>query len=77
MPPSPPSLRPAWRVAGLAFLITVAVGAAVGLVAAIASGSIDRDATAAGIRYGRAFSPFVLIVTIAAYTIQRARRTPR
>ena len=66
-------LRAAWQVALLAFAITLAVGAAVGVIGAMASGSLDRDPYAAGVLYGRAFAPFVIIVTIAAYAIQRAR----
>ncbi len=75
--PSTRALRPAWKVAILAFVITLAIGTAVGLAAAIVSGSIDRDPHRAGVLYGRAFAPFILIVTIAAYVIQRARLTRR
>lgn len=66
-------LRPAWRVALYAFLLTVLVGAGVGLAAAVASGSIDRDPAHAGVLFGRALVPFVVAVTIAAYVIQRSR----
>lgn len=72
-----PPLRPAWKAALAAFAITLGAGAAVGLVAAIASGSIHRDLTTAVLLYGRAFAPFVVIVTIAAYVIQRARHAQR
>jgi len=70
---APRPLRPAWKVAVLGFVLTLAIGAALGAVAAIASGRIDRDPYTAGVLYGRAFAPFVIIVTIAAYAIQRAR----
>jgi ABC-type dipeptide/oligopeptide/nickel transport system permease component len=72
-----PVLRPAWQAALVAFAITLAVGAAVGLIAALASGSIHRDLSTSVFLYGRAFAPFVVIVTVATYAIQRARRAPR
>jgi ABC-type dipeptide/oligopeptide/nickel transport system permease component len=72
-----PALRPAWQAALVAFAITVAAGVAVGLVAAIASGSVHRDLTTAVYLYGRAFAPFVVIVTVATYVIQRARLAQR
>jgi purine-cytosine permease-like protein len=71
-----PALRPAWKAAVVAFAITGAVGAAVGLVAALASGG-HRDLATAVVGYGRAFAPFVVIVTIATYAIQRARIAQR
>ncbi|MEO7730535.1 MAG: hypothetical protein ABIY55_06145 [Kofleriaceae bacterium] len=70
-------LRPAWQVALVAFACTLAAGAAVGLIAAIASGSIHHDLSTSVFLYGRAFAPFVVIVTVAAYVIQRARHAPR
>jgi len=66
-------LRPPWQVALYAFLITALVGIAVGLAAAVASGSIDRSPGRAGEQFGRALLPFVLAITIAAYAIQRSR----
>lgn len=71
--PAPRPLRAAWRVALYAFLGSVLVGVGVGLAAAIASGSIDRDPEHAGEQFGRALVPFILAVTIAAYVIQRSR----
>lgn len=67
------ALRAPWKVASIAFLITLGLGASVALVAALATGALERDAVRAGVLYGRAFAPFVIIVTIAAYVIQRAR----
>jgi ABC-type dipeptide/oligopeptide/nickel transport system permease component len=72
-PPANRPLRAAWKVALYAFAITVAIGTAVGLVAVAASGAIDQDPWHSGALYGRALSPFVLAVTLAAYFIQRAR----
>ena len=71
------ALRPAWQVALVAFACTVAAGAAVGGIAAIASGSIHGDLATAVFLYGRAFAAFIVIVTVAAYVIQRARHAPR
>ena len=65
--------RAAWKVAIYACLITLGVSAGLGLVAAVASGAIHRSPASAGAQYGRAVLPFVVIVTIAAYVIQRAR----
>jgi F0F1-type ATP synthase membrane subunit c/vacuolar-type H+-ATPase subunit K len=66
-------LRAAWKVALYALLITLLVSMGVGLAAAVASGSIDRDPRQAGRQFGRALVPFILAVTIAAYAIQRSR----
>jgi ABC-type dipeptide/oligopeptide/nickel transport system permease component len=65
--------RAAWQVALATFVITLAIGTAVGLIAAVASGAIHRELGRAVALYGRAVSPFLLIVTIAAYAIQRSR----
>jgi len=67
--------RAAWKVALYAFLITLGLSAGLGFAAAIASGAIHRAPGRAGEQYGRAVFPFILIVTIAAYVIQRTRLT--
>lgn len=75
--PAPRPLRAAWKVACYAFLITLVVGAGVGLVAAVSSGAIDRDPGRAAGQFGPALVPFLLAVTIAAYVIQRSRIAQR
>jgi hypothetical protein len=71
------AMRPAWQAAALGFAITVALGAAVGVIAALASTSVHQDLGQAIYLYGRAFSPFIVIVTVAAFVIQRARLAQR
>jgi ABC-type dipeptide/oligopeptide/nickel transport system permease subunit len=66
-------LRAPWKVALYTFLVALLVGAGLGLAAAVASGTIDRDPGRAGAQFGRALVPFILAVTIAAYVIQRSR----
>jgi len=66
-------LRAAWQVALAAFIIALASGTAIGLIAAVASGAIHREPGRAAALYARAASPFLVIVTIAAYAIQRSR----
>jgi F0F1-type ATP synthase membrane subunit c/vacuolar-type H+-ATPase subunit K len=73
--PGPPAspLRPAWKVALYTLVVALGIGTGVGLAAAVASGSIDRDPGHAGELFGRALLPFIIAVTIAAYVIQRSR----
>jgi F0F1-type ATP synthase membrane subunit c/vacuolar-type H+-ATPase subunit K len=75
--PTRHALRPAWKVALYTLVLALGIGAGVGLVAAVASGSIDRDPRHAGELFGRALFPFIAVVTVAAYMIQRSRITRR
>ena len=77
MTDAPRPLRAAWKVAVLALVATITVGIAVGFGAAVASGSIHRDASTAGEEFCTAFAPFIAIVTVAAYVIQRRRIAQR
>ncbi|HEY0190213.1 MAG TPA: hypothetical protein VGC42_03775 [Kofleriaceae bacterium] len=69
----PPAMRPAWLVGMYAGLITFAVGAGIALLVAVATGAIHRNPAWAGAQFGRAYAPFVVIVWIAGWAIQRAR----
>jgi len=67
------SPRAAWQVALATFVLALAIATAVGLVAAVASGAIHGEPGRAAALYARAASPFLVIVTVAAYAIQRSR----
>ena len=72
-PATEPRLRPAWLIGLYAGAITLAVGGGIALLVAIATGAIHRNPRWAGEQFGRAYAPFVIIIAIAGWAIQRAR----
>jgi hypothetical protein len=71
VPDAPTPLRSAWLVGLYAGAITLAIGAGLAAIVAIATGT--RNLRWSGERFAAMFAPFVVIVAIAGWAIQRAR----
>ncbi|HEX4416757.1 MAG TPA: hypothetical protein VH165_02610 [Kofleriaceae bacterium] len=73
-PPDPaPAMRPPWQVALYAGAVTLALGIGVAVLAGIATGAIHRHPRWAAEHFVPAWLPFVVIIAVAAYAIQRSR----